>query len=175
VQRERPCVNLSAQAFSPEGELVMGTEGKVRAATAKDVYREITDRFGLVPEWYRQFPEAAVVGFWDMQRDFELAETKIPIKYKELIGIAVSGATRCRYCALFHTEVARIFGATDDEVAEASTMAGFTMMASTFLNAQQVDYLQFKKETLEMVDHVKALRATKPAQPPTDQAQVARS
>ncbi len=32
--------------------------------------------------------------------------------YKELIGIAVSGATHCRYCAYFHTEAAKLFGAT---------------------------------------------------------------
>src|SRR4029079_15032981 len=99
-----------------------------------------------------------VVGFWATQRDFELAETKIPNipnKYKELIGIAVSGATRCRYCTLFHTEAARLFGATDDEIAEASAMAGFTMMASTFLNAQQVEYDKFKSETLEIVEYVK--------------------
>jgi len=131
---------------------------------AKDVYGEITERFGQLPEWYRVIPESAVVGFWTMQRDFELAETKIPNKYKELIGIAVSGATRCRYCALFHTEVAKLFGATDDEIAEASAMSSVTMMFSTFLNAQQVDYLRFKKETLEMIDHVKAQQATPPPQ-----------
>jgi len=152
----------------------MGTEGKVGALTPKDVYREVTETLGLVPDWYRQIPESAVVGFWTTQRDFELAETKIPNKYKELIGIAVSGATRCRYCTLFHTEAARLFGATDDEIAEASAMSGFTMMASTFLNAQQVDYLQFKKETLEVIDYVKAQKAKLPSQQ-SKQAQVARS
>ena len=30
-------------------------------------------------------------------------------------------------------------------------MAGVTMCASTFLNAQQIDYDEFRKETLEMV------------------------
>jgi len=31
-------------------------------------------------------------------------QTAIPNEYKELIGLAVSGATRCRYCYHFHTE-----------------------------------------------------------------------
>jgi AhpD family alkylhydroperoxidase len=121
-----------------------------------DVYREIKGAFGMVPEWINQLPESSLSGFWGMFRDFYLAETKIPNKYKELIGIAVSGATRCRYCTLFHTEAARLHGATDEEIAEASLMGGVTMMSSTFLNAQQVDYKQFKDETLKIVAFVKA-------------------
>jgi hypothetical protein len=67
----------------------------------------------------------------------------------------VSGATRCRYCALFHAEAAKLFGATDEEIAEASMMAGFSMAASTFLNAQQVDYDTFHKETLDAIAYVR--------------------
>ena len=62
----------------------------------------------------------------------------------------------CRYCALFHTEAARLHGATDEEIAEASTIAGFSMMASTYLNAQQVDYETFRKETMDIVAYAKA-------------------
>lgn len=124
-------------------------------ANNKDVFAEVKQMFGQVPAWLRAIPDAAVAGFWAMQRDFELAETAIPNKYKELIGIAVSGATRCRYCALFHTEAARLFGANDEEIAEASMMGAFTMLASTFLNAQQIDYEEFKRETLDVVRYVK--------------------
>jgi len=136
------------------------------AITKNEMYREVEQMFGQVPDWLRQLPESAG-GFWVLFRDFYLAETKIPNKYKELIGIAVSGATRCRYCTLFHTEAARLHGATDEEIAEASMMAGVTMAGSTFLNAQQVDYAQFKKETLEIVAFVKnqAAGQTKKAGP----------
>lgn len=117
----------------------------------KRVHQEVEELFGQVPTWIKEIPDSAVSGFWSLERDFYLAETQIPNKYKELIGIAVSGATRCKYCSLFHTEAARLFGATDEEIREASMMAGVTMCASTFLNAQQIDYDEFRKETLEMV------------------------
>ena len=68
---------------------------------------------------------------------------------------AVSGATRCRYCALFHTEAARLFGATDEEVAEASMMGALSMLGSTFINAQQIDYEKFRQETRDIVAHFK--------------------
>jgi len=122
---------------------------------SKRVFDEVTQMFGQVPEWLREMPETALGGFWGLFRDFYLAETAIPNKYKELIGIAVSGATRCKYCALFHTEAARLFGATDAEIAEAGTMSGVTMMGSTFLNAVQTDYEQFRKQTLEMVEYAR--------------------
>ena len=92
--------------------------------TKKEAYKEITEALGQVPQWMDQLPEGSLQGFWGMARDFWLKETKIPNKYKELIGIAVSGATRCKYCVLFHTEAARLFGATDDEIAEANAMSG---------------------------------------------------
>jgi AhpD family alkylhydroperoxidase len=121
----------------------------------KAIHKEVADMFGQMPQWMREMPESALGGFWATMRDFELAETALPNKTKELIGIAVSGATRCRYCALFHTEAARLFGATDAEIAEAATMAGLAMYASTFVNALQVDYDTFRRETLEMIAYAR--------------------
>lgn len=124
-------------------------------ANRTEVYREVKEKLGLVPKWIEQMPDGVLQGFWGMSRDFWLQETKIPNKYKELIGVAISGATRCRYCALFHTEAARLFGATDEEVAEASAMGALSMCGSTFINAQQIDYDQFRKEVREIIAHVK--------------------
>lgn len=122
----------------------------------KDIETEIRQAFGQMPTWARDIPDSALPGFWSLMSNFQLAETAIPGKYKELIGLAVSGATRCKYCALFHTEAARLNGATDQEIAEANLMSGFTMMASTFLNGQQTDYDKFAAETRDIVSYVRA-------------------
>ena len=133
----------------------------------KVIHKEIGDMFGQVPKWMRELPESALNGFWSSMRDFHLAETVLPNKTKELIGIAVSGATRCRYCTLFHTEAARLFGATDAEIAEAAAMAGHTMYASTFLNAVQTDYAEFRRETMDMIAYVRQHQAkAKPGKQP---------
>ncbi len=118
--------------------------------------QEMVQAFGLVPEWSKLIPEPAAEGLWRVMADFQLAETKIPNKYKELIGLAVSGATRCRYCSLFHVEAARLNGATEEEINEACMMGAHTMSVSTFLNAEGVEYEQFKKELLKIVSHVRA-------------------
>ena len=123
--------------------------------TVKNIHKEVEGMFGQVPTWLREMPESALSGFWASMRDFQLAETALPNKTKELIGLAVAGVTRCRYCALFHTEAARMFGATDAEIAEASAIAGHTMYASTFINAMQIDYDEFRRQTLDMVAYAR--------------------
>jgi AhpD family alkylhydroperoxidase len=138
---------------------------KLRDTTTK-IREEIKQTFGQVPSWVNEMPDTALEGFWTMMRDFQLGETKIPNKYKELIGLGVSGATRCRYCALFHTEAAKLFGATDEEIREAAMMAAHTMGASTFVNAMQVDYDEFRRETLDAINYVRThTPETRPTQP----------
>jgi AhpD family alkylhydroperoxidase len=134
-----------------------------------DLHREIERTLGIVPGWARQTPATALDGFWALMRDFSMAETALPNKYKELIGLGVSGATRCRYCALYHTEGARLHGASDEEIAEASAMAGISMMGSTYLNARQVDFETFQREMMTIVSYAKGYV------PPRDAAQPSRS
>lgn len=139
--------------------------GDIKAPTRDAVLREVQEAFGMVPGWARQIPEPALGGFWALMRDFDMAETSIPNKYKELIGVAVSASVKCRYCALFHTEGARLHGATDEEIAEANMLAGVVLLGSTFLNGMQVDYDEFRRETLDIVAHVRAQMASAPVAP----------
>src|SRR6476469_800537 len=84
-----------------------------------EVERDIEETLGLVPDFFRRVPDYLLPTEWASFKSLELSDqTAIPNKYKELIGLAVSGATRCRYCVHFHTEAARLFGATEEEVTE---------------------------------------------------------
>jgi len=135
------------------------------------IHEEIRETLGTVPEWLKEMPEGAQAGFWEMARDFWLTETAIPNKYKELIGLAVASATRCRYCALFHTEAARLFGATDEEIAEASMMSALSMAGSTFIHGQQIDFERFRREVADIVDYVgKQARTTEVSLEPPQHA-----
>ncbi|MFL5826210.1 MAG: carboxymuconolactone decarboxylase family protein [Thermoleophilaceae bacterium] len=132
--------------------------------TRADVDRDIEETLGLVPTFFKTIPDYLIESEWHSFKSLELAETAIPNKYKELIGLAVSGATRCRYCAYFHTEAAKLFGATDEEVNEACLIAKNTMAWSTYLNAMQFDYDEFKEEFDRSVEYVRAqMAAPEPA------------
>jgi AhpD family alkylhydroperoxidase len=47
-----------------------------------------------------------------------LAEGAIPVKYKELMALAVAFTTQCPYCIELHANKAREYGASDPEIAE---------------------------------------------------------
>jgi AhpD family alkylhydroperoxidase len=121
-----------------------------------DTRTEIRGMLGLVPGFFDNLPDPLLDSEWESFKGIELSDqTAIPNKYKELIGIAVSGATRCRYCVYFHTEAARLFGATDEEINEAALMAMHTMGWSTYLNASQYDYNRFTDEVDQITAYIK--------------------
>ena len=47
----------------------------------------------------------------------------IPVKYKELIAVAVALTTQCPYCIEIHSKQARHAGATEAELAEATLLS----------------------------------------------------
>lgn len=123
----------------------------------REVERDITETLGLVPEFFKAVPDYLLPTEWASFKSLELSDaTAIPNKYKELIGLAVSGATRCRYCAYFHTEAARMFGATEEEIVETALIAKNTMGWSTYLNTMQFDYGAFVQEFDKIVEYSKA-------------------
>jgi len=118
--------------------------------------RDIEETFGLVPEFFRRVPDYLLPSEWASFKSLELSDqTAIPNKYKELIGLAVSGATRCRYCCYFHTEAARLFGATEEEITETALIAKNTMGWSTYLNTLQFDYDTFTAEFDQVTAHIR--------------------
>lgn len=127
------------------------------------VLAEIKEHFGTVPEWLSSLPSGELEHDWGLISSVELGETAVPNKYKELMGLAVASALRCRYCTFFHAETAKLFGATEDEIREAVLMAKLTSGLSTYLSGGQFDHERFKKETTEMVGHVRKGRSKKAA------------
>lgn len=47
----------------------------------------------------------------------------VPLKYKELIAVAVALTTQCPYCVEIHQKKARKAGATEQELAETTLVA----------------------------------------------------
>ena len=60
--------------------------------------------------------------FWAFDQA-AVADGVIPVKYKELIAVAVALTTQCPYCIDIHTGNARKAGVTDAEIAEAAMVA----------------------------------------------------
>jgi len=124
------------------------------------IYDEMREMFGLVPSFFKLVPDSSLEHEWELFKAVQLNETTIPNKYKELIGVGISAAVRCRYCSLFHAEMAKLSGATDAEIEEAVHFAKSSAGWSTYLNGMQIDYDQFKDEVRQVCDFIRAKTAT---------------
>src|SRR2546423_204779 len=60
--------------------------------------------------------------FWAFDKA-AVADGAIPVKYKELIAVAVALTTQCPYCIDIHSANARKAGATEAEIVEAAMVA----------------------------------------------------
>ena len=66
-------------------------------------------------------PEA-IKAFWAFDKA-AMAAGAIPVKYKELMALAVALTTQCPYCLEIHSNKAREAGATEQETAEVVAVA----------------------------------------------------
>ena len=116
--------------------------------TATAAYADMKATLGIVPGFFKAFPESGIAGAWAEFKSVQLnPNTALNDKTKELIGLAVASQIPCSYCIYFHTAVAKANGATDEEIREAVAMAAIARHWSTVLNGMQVDLATFKGET----------------------------
>jgi AhpD family alkylhydroperoxidase len=126
------------------------------------IYKEIEAMFGLVPSMFKSVPDATLEYEWRLFKGVQFDPGAIPNKYRELIGVAISAVTRCRYCTFFHTMLAKLNGATDAEIEDALHYAKSSAGWSAYVNGLQLDWEQFKAEISQACDYVRSRQGLPP-------------
>ena len=121
----------------------------------EDTLEDIKQTFGIVPGFMKAIPKDVLMQDWPLMKKYQLGESKIPAKYREFIGLAISANIKCPYCSLMHTAMAVGNGATDDEMAEVAFLASYTARWSAMLHALQYDYDTFSKEVHQIGEYAK--------------------
>jgi AhpD family alkylhydroperoxidase len=119
-----------------------------------DTLKEIETTLGIVPGFMSALAEDVLIQEWPLMKKYVVGESKIPGKYREMIGLAIAANTRCPYCTLFHTGVAQLHGASKEEIEEIYFLATFTGRWSTMLFAQQYDLEKFTEEAHKIGAHL---------------------
>lgn len=123
---------------------------------AASAYKDMEKVLGRVPTFMRRFPEVGISAAWREFKSVQLnPNTALNGKTKELIGLAVAAQVPCEYCIIFHTEAAKLNGASDAEIREAVAMAAITRKWSTMLNGSLADETQFRKEADQIIANAK--------------------
>ena len=117
---------------------------------------EMKAMFGDVPVMFTKLPMHVRVSAWEWFKAMSNPDAAIPPKYGELIGLAVASQIPCHYCVYAHTTMAKMLGATDEEIEEAVSKGAEVRYWSTILNGNQVEFESFKKEWDGILEFVKA-------------------
>ena len=99
----------------------------------KDVLKEVDKG---MKEFLKDTPEE-MTAFAAFMKAVEI-KGALSSKDKELIAVALSVATHCKWCIAFHVKEALNQGATDDEIREAAWMAVFMGGGPSLMYAQLV-------------------------------------
>jgi AhpD family alkylhydroperoxidase len=85
-----------------------------------DTFWNIQKHFGVVPKFFKLFPEGRLPAMWEAYKAVHLnPDTALDAKTKNLIGLAVAAQARCGACIYFQTSAAFANGASFQEVQEA--------------------------------------------------------
>lgn len=117
---------------------------------------EMTTTFGNVPVMFTKLPLHVRASAWQWFKSMSSPDSKLPPKYSELISLGVAAQIPCEYCVYAHTTMAKMHGATDEEITEAVMKGAETRYWSTILNGNQVSFESFKAEWDGMLEYVKA-------------------
>jgi len=126
--------------------------------TRDEIYKDIEGTLGLVPGFLKTQPDSELELEWRLMKSSQMEPGAVPNKYRELIGIGVAAATKCRYCVFFHREMAKLEGATDAEIEDAAHFAKTVSGWSTYIQGLDYDYDQFRKEVRGAADYVRKQR-----------------
>ncbi len=126
----------------------------------QEVYKQIESTLGLVPQFLKMLPDSTLELEWQLMKRVQMDEGAIPNKYRELIGVGIAATTKCAYCIFFHSEMAKLHGATDAEIEDAVHFAKSSAGWSAYLNGLQFDLPQFKDEVRRAVEYVRATQGS---------------
>lgn len=121
----------------------------------KQIYDEMQTTLGVVPTMFKSLPDFTLEHEWELFKRTQFDSGAVPSKYRELAGLAIAAVTKCRYCIFFHAEMAKLSGATNEEIEDILHFAKSTVGWSAYISGLQIDYEQFKSEVRTVCDHLR--------------------
>ena len=121
----------------------------------EETIKEIDSTLGMVPGFMKNTPKDILPQMWPLFKKYQIGESVIPQKYREMMMLAASAAVKCPYCQTYHKEVSKMmWGATEEELNELAAIVAQTSFWSNVLHTQNYDYNTFVKELQQIGEHM---------------------
>ena len=119
-----------------------------------DTEQDIIQTLGQVPDFFKDMPDDTLAREWAEWKSFQMEDSALSAREKQLIGFAVAAAIHCPYCTYFHQSATEMMGTTKHQLEEAARMAAETAKYSTYLHGLQVPLEDFKRQADEMGEYI---------------------
>ena len=116
--------------------------------------KEIEQTYGHFFSMFKAIPKDALPGMWENFKAMQNPDNAIPPKYRELLQLAVASQIPCDYCIYYHVTVAKVYGATDEEIQEALAQGAQTRHWSMIIQGNQTDLEAWKSEVNASVKYM---------------------
>ena len=148
-------MNSTRSIFTVIITLFLLSTSLIAQDASKKADEEMKSAFGTVPVMFDKLPAHVKASAWEWFKAMSNPEAAIPPKYGELIGLGVAAQIPCNFCVYAHTTMAKMYGATDEEIQEAVSKGAEVRHWSTILNGNHVEFEAFKKEWDGILAYVK--------------------
>lgn len=108
----------------------------------------------MLPGFMRNTPKDILPQMWPLFKKYQMGTSIIPQKYIEMMMLAAAAATKCPYCQTYHKEIAKMYGATGEELNELAVIIEQTSFWSYVLHTQNYDYDTFVRELQQIGEHL---------------------
>jgi AhpD family alkylhydroperoxidase len=120
----------------------------------EETVKDIQQTFGMFPGFFKNTPKDVLPQMWPLFKKYQIGESIIPKKYREMMMLASAAATKCPYCQTYHREVAKMLGATEQELQELAVVVAGSAFWSNILHVENYDYNTFVKELQQIGEYV---------------------
>ena len=120
----------------------------------EETIKDIENTFGSVPGFMKNTPTDILTQLWPLFKKYQLGESIIPRKYREMMMLAAAAAVKCPYCQTYHKEVSKMWGVSSEELNELAAVVALTAFWSNVLHTQNYEYDTFAKELKQMGEYM---------------------
>lgn len=121
---------------------------------SQPIHSEIEEHFGFVPRFFKDLPQDAMRNMWPIFKKYQLEESVIPAKYREMIMLSAAASMKCPYTEMYHREAAKMMGASEEELSELSLLIASTGFWSNVLHSMNYDKEQFADELRRAAEYM---------------------
>ena len=114
--------------------------------TREEIYKDIEETLGGVGGYIEKLYDSQLELMWETTKQTFLSDMSLGLKVNALTALSAAYALDCEYWIEFHSQTARLAGASEENIQDVKKLSEFSAQWSQFLEGINYDFKQWKEE-----------------------------